>query len=56
MAVKESFKLFIALAANFHFKIASVDIRAGFLQSKVLDREVYVEPLMISRSKALFGN
>ena len=43
-AAKESFKLLMALSANFHFKIASVDIRAAFLQSKVLDREVYVEP------------
>ena len=43
-ALKESFKLLMALAANFHFKLASIDIRAAFLQSKVLDREVYVEP------------
>ena len=43
-AAKESFKLLMALAANFHFKLASVDIRAAFLQSKVLDREVFVEP------------
>ena len=34
----------MALAANFHFKIASVDICAAFLQSKILDREAYVEP------------
>ena len=34
----------MALSANFYFKIASADIRAAFLQSKVLDREVYVEP------------
>ena len=44
-AAKESFKLLMALSANYHFKIASVDIRAAFLQSKVLDKEVYVEPL-----------
>ena len=44
-AAKESFKLLMALSANFHFKIAFVDIRAAFLQSKVLDRDVYVEPL-----------
>ena len=43
-AVKESFKLLMALSANFGFKIASVDIHAAFLQSKVLDREVFVEP------------
>ena len=45
MAAKESFKLLMALTANFHFKLASIDICAAFLQSKVLDREVYVEPL-----------
>ena len=44
MAAKESFKLLMALSANFHFKIASVNIRAAFLQRKVLDREVYIEP------------
>ena len=43
-AGKESFKLLMALSANFSFKLASVNIRAAFLQSKVLDREVYVEP------------
>ena len=34
-AAKVSFKLLMALAANFHFKLASVDIRAAFLQSKI---------------------
>ena len=34
----------MALSANFHFKLASVDICAAFLQSKVLDRDVFVEP------------
>ena len=44
MAAKESFKLLMALSANFNFKIASVNSHTAFLQSKVLDREVYVEP------------
>ena len=43
-AAKESFKLLMALSANFGFKIASVDICASFIQSKVLDREVFVDP------------
>ena len=43
-AAKESFKLLMAISANFRFKLASVDIRAAFLQSKILDRDVYVEP------------
>ena len=34
----------MALSANFHFTLASVDIPAAFLQSKVLDRDVFVEP------------
>ena len=41
---KESFKLLMALAPNNVFKIASVDIRAVFLQSKVLDRDFFVKP------------
>ena len=43
-AVKESFKLLTALYANFGFKLPSVDIYATFTKSKVLDREVFVEP------------
>ena len=43
-AAKESFKLLTTLSANFGFKLASVDIRAAFLQSKVLDREFFIEP------------
>ena len=42
-ASKESFKLLMAILANFGFKLASVDIRAAFLQSKILDRDVYIE-------------
>ena len=44
MSAKESFKLLMALAANSHSSIASVDICAAFLQRKGLDREVYLEP------------
>ena len=36
--------MLMAIAANSRFKLASVDIRAAFLQSKVLDRDVYIEP------------
>ena len=42
--MRESNKLFTAVAANEHFKIVSVDIRAAFLQSKELNREVFVVP------------
>ena len=34
--------LLMALSANFHFKIASVNICAAFLQSKVLDRDIFL--------------
>ena len=43
-ASKRSFKLLRALSANFHFKLASVDIRAAFLQAKTLDRDVFMQP------------
>ncbi len=34
----------MAIAANSDFKIASVDIRAAFLQSRTLDRDVFMLP------------
>merc|ERR1712002_1378733 len=43
-AAKESFKLIMALSANFSYKMVSMDIRAAFLQAKTLDREVFVRP------------
>ena len=41
---KESFKMLMAVAANDNFKLASVDIRAAFLQSRTLDRDVFMLP------------
>ena len=43
-ASKDSFKMLMAIAANFGFKLASVDIRAIFLQSKALDIDIFIEP------------
>ena len=43
-ALKESLKLCLAVAANQGFELASVDIRAAFLQAKTLDRKVFVQP------------
>ena len=40
--LKESNKLFTAITANQEFQLVSVDIRAAFLQSKELQRDVYV--------------
>ena len=42
--LRESNKLFTAIAANQEFQLVSVDIRAAFLQSKELQRDVYVVP------------
>ena len=42
--LRESNKLFSAVAANQDFRLVSVDIRAAFLQSKELTRDVYVLP------------
>ena len=43
-AMRESVKPFLAIAANQGFELEAVDIRAAFLQSKPLDRDVFVEP------------
>ena len=42
--LRESNKLFTAVAANERFSVLSIDIRAAFLQSKELKRDVYVIP------------
>ena len=42
---KKSLKLLIALAGNEEFELASMGIRAAFLQDKTLDREVFMRPL-----------
>ena len=39
---KESFKILMAVAANSNFKLASVDIRAAFLQLRMLERVVFM--------------
>ena len=41
---KESFKMLMAVAANDNFKLALVDIRVAFLQSRTLDRDVFMLP------------
>ena len=34
----------MVIAANNNFELASVDIRAAFLQAKVFDREIFMKP------------
>ena len=41
---KESFKTLMAITANSDFRLASVDIRAAFQQSRTLDQDVFVLP------------
>ena len=41
---KDSFKILIAIAANSDFKLASVDIRSAFLQSRTQDRDGFMLP------------
>ena len=50
---KESLKLLIAKAANNDFELASVDIRAAFLQAKKLNREVFFVPQKDQRKGVL---
>ena len=60
---KESFKLLMAVEVNEKFKLASVDIRAVFLQSRSLDRDVFMLPppdirkpgIMWTLKKPLYG-
>ena len=42
--LRESLKMYFAVAANEKFNIRSLDIRAAFLQAKGLNREIYMEP------------
>ena len=42
---KENFKLIMVVAASLQFAISSMDMRAAFLQAKVLDRNVFIKPL-----------
>ena len=42
--LKENSKIFYAVAANEEFDLASKDIRAAFLQSNDLDRDVFMKP------------
>ena len=43
-AQKESFKIFLAAAANEGFKIKTLDVTSAFLQGYPLERDVYVWP------------
>jgi hypothetical protein len=40
--MRESMKIFLSIAANEACELQLVDIHAAFLQSKVLDRDMFV--------------
>jgi hypothetical protein len=42
-ALNKSFKIFNALLVNEDFKMQAIDVRAAFLQSNEIDREIYLE-------------
>ena len=43
-AAKASLMLLIVIAANNSFRMVSLDIRAAFLQTKALDKDVFIKP------------
>ena len=43
-ASKDSFKLFMSIAANENFKLKSLDVTSAFLQGYPLERDVYIKP------------
>ena len=43
-ASKDSFKLFLALAANENFDLKTLDVTSAFLQGYPLEREVFIQP------------
>ena len=43
-ASRDSFKTFLALAANEEMQIKNMDVKSAFLQGTPLDREVFMEP------------
>ena len=53
---KESLKILIAMALKDDFELASMDIRAAFLQAKILDREIYIKLPEDQRVDGLCGS
>ena len=51
--LRESLKLYFAIAANEGFGIRSVDIRVVFLQARGLDKKVYMEPTKDIKKKGM---
>ena len=41
---RETIKIFLAIAGNEQWAIESSDVRSAFLQSEIIDRDVYVQP------------
>ena len=43
-ASRDSFKLFLSLAANEDFHLKSLDVTSAFLQGRPLDRDIFINP------------
>ena len=43
-ASRDTFKVFCAIAANEKWEVEGSDVQAAFLQSDLLDRNIFVEP------------
>ena len=43
-ASRDTFKVFCAISANEKWEVEGSDVQAAFLQSDVLNREVFIEP------------
>ena len=43
-ASRDSFKLFLALAANEKFHLKSLDVTSAFLQGRPLERDLFISP------------
>ena len=41
---KDSFKIFLCVAASYQWNLECTDVKSAFLQSKTFDREVFIEP------------
>ena len=54
--LRESMKLFFAVAANQGFELRSINIRAAFLRAKELDREVFLVPPSDLREQGVLGS
>ena len=54
-ASRKTLKVFCTISANEKLKVVASDLRAAFLQSDTIDREIYVEPPPQRKRRESFG-